>query len=958
MEHALDSDSNQERPAANVEPQNPVTPTCMAEMHASTTVAGTHSSTPTTTTTSFSATTTPVMSPTTTQAGPVQIPVSTGQATNQHPAGQLHTPASTAQTTAQASAPPPRTGGRTSPGSHEARPFTVRGVPTACFNSVQIVSKSTLEAEIRDLARSRSENLATAEEEESYILRLLQTTEYCAKVVLLPLKREMQDAAGDINFNNRREIIKDKLFRAICDGPYLSQLRGMMKTVTTKTGETPELQGMEDKIKAAMEDNVTLINDMISNGNFWEEPYTAQMVEELFHFHLLPATKGIIKNLFYSTLGMETDSCSYLLQPTTDSNAHEISSMKKDILTLMQEREERKALEEKLVESIAGLKQDATAADFEREEVKLRVDAQDRDKWGKASNEQRQNMIKEIITACFMNDSFTRRVHIWITKPGRGSFLPWARVTFPNTESKYAFEKFVKQQKLEHLSRQEKYFTTQRLVPQSFIPTKNEMLLQGKHKLAQDWENLVSSQADISKKQWVYAKEATWRHMNVRIQFKMTPRFGVWIEGLDPCHRLCWRAIDLEDCDSFFKDYDLSHRIPDPTTRTKALEDPAFSTPRKPFRDEESLEIKNKRPNSTFKTRAEQQASRKNKPKRTTGTPAGPGSPLLRSVNTPPHPNEPNPRQLPPAAPLLPVLAPKTVTGARPKNSSVPQGDLQTDDTVEVLLVESTVENNTGVNLTDDSEFPQLQRRNSGRTPRGENINALIEQLNTCFDDRGNKIVTKNPTQTGEGSDTATLQVNPPDNKTTAQSPSNRSLDQSTDNPVHEDAAGDSSQAQEGNAKEKPAREVDTGQEASASEIELTKGDQDSPNANEASDSGSTTNLSATAGQGTNTPPTPAVQQDTEESRKVQEESMQEEALATPFKDGAEELDEDPELSEEEMDTPEKEHTEVNSVPASASKQGHAALFSMGKTPKLRPKRSGMRQPVNYEKKRTPKKKK
>ena len=388
------------------------------------------------------------------------------------------------------------------------------------------------------------------------IIRLLQTVDYCARVVLLPLKREMKEAAGDINFSNRKEQTKDKLFRAIISGPYLGQLRAVMKSVTDKTGETPELECMDEKIRSTMEDNVLLINDMISNGSFWDEPFTEQMVEELFLFHLQPATKVIIKNLFLTTMGMEPDTSTYLLQPTTDSNANEISSIKRDILTLMQEREERKALEEKLVESIAELKQDSTAAEFEREEVKLRIDAQDRDKWAKASNEQKQIMIREIIRDCFQNETFTRKVHIWITKPGRGSFLPWARVTFPNTESKYLFEKYVKEQKTERNSREEKFFTSQRLVPQSFIPTKNEMIQQGKHKLAQDWENLVTSQVDISKKNWIYAKEATWRLMNVRIQFKMTPRFGVWIEGLDPCHRLCWRAIDLDDCDSFFKDYD------------------------------------------------------------------------------------------------------------------------------------------------------------------------------------------------------------------------------------------------------------------------------------------------------------------------------------------------------------------------------------------------------------------
>ena len=285
-----------------------------------------------------------------------------------------------------------------------------------------------------------------------------------------------------------------------------------------------------------------------------------------------------------------------------------------------------------------------------------------------------------------------------------------------------------------------------------------------------------------------------------------------------------------------------------------------------------------------------------------------------------------------------------------------------------MLLVESIDENNIGTSLTDDSEFPPLQRRNSGRTPRGENINALIEQLNTQFDDRGTKLINKKPLPTGEGiiqdqnsasPDTATLQGNPPDNTIAAKSPSNRALNQPTDNPVHEDDASDTSQVQEDTTKEKPVLEEDTGQEASASEIELTTSDQASSNINGASDSGSTTNLSATAGQGTNKLPTPAVQQDTEESRKLQEESLQEEALATPFKDGADELDDDPELSEEEMDTPEKEQTESNSVPASASKKGHAALFNMGKTPKPRPKRSGLRPPADHGKKgRTPKKKK
>ena len=86
---------------------------------------------------------------------------------------------------------------------------------------------------------------------------------------LLPLKREMKEAAGDINFSNRKEVTKFKLFRAICNGPYLSQLRAVMKSVTDKTGETPELQGMEEKIRSTMEENV-LFGKRLSPNKWWK----------------------------------------------------------------------------------------------------------------------------------------------------------------------------------------------------------------------------------------------------------------------------------------------------------------------------------------------------------------------------------------------------------------------------------------------------------------------------------------------------------------------------------------------------------------------------------------------------------------------------------------------------------------------------------------------------------------
>ena len=53
--------------------------------------------------------------------------------------------------------------------------------------------------------------------------------DFCAKVALLPLKREMREAIEDTNFDSRKEETKDKLFRAISKGPYMSQLRNAMR---------------------------------------------------------------------------------------------------------------------------------------------------------------------------------------------------------------------------------------------------------------------------------------------------------------------------------------------------------------------------------------------------------------------------------------------------------------------------------------------------------------------------------------------------------------------------------------------------------------------------------------------------------------------------------------------------------------------------------------------------------
>ena len=87
--------------------------------------------------------------------------------------------------------------------------------------------------------------------------------------------------------------------------------------------------------------------------------------------------KLLIQILFQQEMDVPADQNQFLLQPSTDSNAHDISVIKEDILLLKNERCERQVTEEKLIHAIADLKNDAIAVEFEREEKKIRVDAGD-----------------------------------------------------------------------------------------------------------------------------------------------------------------------------------------------------------------------------------------------------------------------------------------------------------------------------------------------------------------------------------------------------------------------------------------------------------------------------------------------------------------------------------------------------------------------------------------------------
>jgi hypothetical protein len=271
--------------------------------------------------------------------------------------------------------------------SGDARPFTVKGIPQGCHDSVKIATKIHLTDEIRRVQAEKATELNICHCDESYISRLLQIADFCARAIINHPRAVMMDAVHDIKrFDEpNKSNLRHKIIQSLIDGPYMTPLKNATDTVQDKTGATPDIANLPMKIKETIGNHATILNNMIEESGFFEDAFSIERIKNLFNFHIQPQVKLLIKILFQQEMDVPVDQNHFLLQPSTDSNAHDISVIKEDILLLKNERCERQVTEEKLIHAIADLKNDAIAVEFEREEKKIRVDAGDRDLWNKSN---------------------------------------------------------------------------------------------------------------------------------------------------------------------------------------------------------------------------------------------------------------------------------------------------------------------------------------------------------------------------------------------------------------------------------------------------------------------------------------------------------------------------------------------------------------------------------------------
>ena len=261
-----------------------------------------------------------------------------------------------------------------------ARPFTAKGVPKSCQQSIKLVARIALTETIERLRNEKTDEAELKLCEESYLYRLYQVLDNCANAVVKHTRDALQCALLEPNRFNELTMVsmKEKFLRSFTDGSYIHVLSQTMTIVENKAGKTTEISLLPNKIKDALTEHSGEFLMELEESNFFEETWAQEQVRNYCIFQIAPKAKRIIQEVFCKQFNAPVDTGHYYLQPTPDSNNHQIQELQKTVKILVKDRTNSKAAESQFIDEISSLKQDAAAADFERMERIIRIDANDK----------------------------------------------------------------------------------------------------------------------------------------------------------------------------------------------------------------------------------------------------------------------------------------------------------------------------------------------------------------------------------------------------------------------------------------------------------------------------------------------------------------------------------------------------------------------------------------------------
>ena len=412
----------------------------------------------------------------------------------------------------------------------------------------------------------------------AYIDALLRGLKQVTEISVSPMKEILKDCRLDREKSKYLERIVNCYSRA----SLLSKLASFTDYIQEVCGESPDISKLSQEILQCLIDLNPLLAEIIESAEARTKDWNTEV--ELNNFvrdFITPPVKRAIKNLFLSTFNYKQERDDIFLEPNADSNDMRLNIHEERLQKCEEGLKKICVIGETVAREVADLKLAKAACAFATEEKCLRLNPQDREKWGKKTEEEKKKMIQDLVTQ-ILNEDTSRKSNIRLIKESQRN-PAWIKLFLPSPDDKFKFEKGLRDVRNLEAAKKKKSgernnsFTSVRLTPMSFRNEERNMKRLAIQKLSNDWIEVLKNQKVSQYYETSLDRlETMWQ---TRLKWKSSPTFSVWLEVQDPVHRHHWMPIDMGR-DNLFDLYDFLESIPEPKTREMADSDPSYLVPR------------------------------------------------------------------------------------------------------------------------------------------------------------------------------------------------------------------------------------------------------------------------------------------------------------------------------------------------------------------------------------------
>jgi hypothetical protein len=205
-----------------------------------------------------------------------------------------------------------------------------------------------------------------------YIEALLRGLNYLTEIALEPLENILQDSRLDTNIN--KDKYDEKVDQCYANASILAKLVGFLEHIQVKTGKTPVIKELPNKIITLLIDFNPDISGIVTRGDAVRKIWKNEQELTLFlRRAVYPTLRVRIKNLIYVETGYDAPNDIVLLEPSADANHFRLKMYEDRIAALESKVVKVDIVAKTLAREVANIKQAKASAAFEREEKKLRL---------------------------------------------------------------------------------------------------------------------------------------------------------------------------------------------------------------------------------------------------------------------------------------------------------------------------------------------------------------------------------------------------------------------------------------------------------------------------------------------------------------------------------------------------------------------------------------------------------